>query len=267
MKQLLLLATIVIFVTSCKKEKIALSAGDTPVSDARSVLLKEVVSDLQNLPLFHFEYNSQRFVTTLFTTDQYVIHYQQGRVHDIVNSSNGDSLAYNYHNEQVTAINNFSALTHNKTAGYQLSYYADGKLASIEWIDYSFSPGGTAYKKDSLLYHSDGNLASMEEFSIAGGIYNWEDRKTYSNYDNKTNVDDFLLLQHSSDPLLFLPQVKLQKNNPATGKWVFAQNEFDINYTYNYNGNLPVKKTATRRQVSGNNAGQITQTVDLYSYY
>ena len=53
------------------------------------------------------------------------------------------------------------------------------------------------------------------------------------------------------DTYLFLPQVKLQKNNPLKQQITGVQNDYEITYTYDFQNNLPVKKTGIMTQTRG----------------
>jgi len=89
----------------------------------------------------------------------------------------------------------------------------------------------------------------------------------FSNYDQGTNVDDFYLTKDFFDAYLFLPQVKLQRNNPKEHVITGHQNDYEISYTYEYQNNLTVTKTGMMRQIRGKGSGQSLQITNRFSYY
>ena len=95
----------------------------------------------------------------------------------------------------------------------------------------------------------------------------WVKTVQFSDYDNKTNVDDFYLLEDFFDTYLFLPQVKLQRNNPLKQQVMSPDNDFEILYTYQYRDNLPVKKTGRLTHANGITNGQPGEINNLFNYY
>ena len=76
------------------------------------------------------------------------------------------------------------------------------------------------------------------------------------------NLKDFF------DDVLFLPQVKLQKNNPRRVMMTGLENDYELVNTYEYNSKkLPLKKTTRMKQVRGTGSGQELILTDHYSYY
>ena len=119
-----------------------------------------------------------------------------------------------------------------------------------------------------LTYQADGNLSTIESyFDITGGALSLEKTDRFSNYDNKTNVDDFYLVKEFFDTYLFLPQVKLQKNNPLKQQITGVQNDYEITYTYDFQNNLPVRKTGLMKQTRGSGSGQTLQITNQFNYY
>jgi len=69
------------------------------------------------------------------------------------------------------------------------------------------------------------------------------------------------------DTFLFLPQVKLQLNNPGKAKIIGDVSTFEINYQYEFSNNLPVKKSGTMVQTRGPNVGHSIQVGYQFTYY
>jgi len=269
---ILFLAVIISAFISCKK------ANNTPqpqqpaipVDDARTVLLKDVMAQSLPNPYFHFTYDSLHYVKQInFASglNIYNVEYENKRVKKMTSIISNNSILYSYSNNQVSEINEFSGRTGNKVLSYRLSYNSSNQLIEVLWFEFSDNSNGNLYKKAVLTYQADDNLASIDHYSISAGQLSWTSRDQFSNYDDKTNVDDFYLLEDFFDTYLFLPRVKLQKNNPLKQQINTIQNDYDISYTYKYENNLPVQKTGMLKQTRGAGSGQSLQITDLFNYY
>lgn len=257
----------------CKKNDTILQPQEPafPPDDARTVLLKEVVAQSLPNPYFHFTYDDQRYVTEINFASGFAIYhveYENKRVKKMTNMQNANSLLYSYNNNQVTEINEFSGQTGNKVFSYRFSYNTSHQLTELLWFEFSTNANGNLFKKAILTYQADGNLAAVEHYyNVSGGQLTLEKTDRFSNYDNKTNVDDFYLVKDFFDTYLFLPQVKLQKNNPLKQHITGVQNDYEITYTYDFQDNLPVKKTGMMKRTRGTGSGQTLQITNQFSYY
>lgn len=271
MKQLLLLTAIALTMAGCsKKENQPTPVSPAVVTDANTVLLKEVVSQSLPNPYFHFTYDSLHHVKQINFASGFSIYnveYANKQVSKMTNIKNGNRLIYSYSNNQVSEINEFSGLIGAKIFSYRFTYNNSQQLTSVQWLDYFADSSGNPFKKVILSYYTDGNLESIDQYSTTDGQFTWEVKKKFSNYDTKTNVDDFYLLEDFFDSHLFLPQVKLQKNNPQQQQLIFEQNEFSITYSYSYNGDLPLTKNGLMQQTRGNGHGQTKQIATRFNYY
>src|SRR5689334_25158537 len=108
--------TVLIFViafASCKKDAIETPPTQDPPSDARTILLKDMI--VQNLPspYYHFDYDDSGFITH--------VNYQSGlELYDL-----------SYHNERIDNMMDNTFV--NKT---RLQYiYKDGKVSQINFQD------------------------------------------------------------------------------------------------------------------------------------
>ncbi|HEX4850803.1 MAG TPA: hypothetical protein VFV08_08360, partial [Puia sp.] len=119
-------------------------------------------------------------------------------------------------------------------------------------------------------YFPDGNVKEIREHRPATDSQTEVTFITsYSQYDDKINVDDFSLLQDGfHDNIFLLSGVHIQKNNPLkevrTGDGV----NYTIDYTYtNRNDGAPLTKIGDFVYTNGSQAGQHFQVSTIYSYY
>ena len=241
-----------------------------PLDDARPVLLRQIVAQTLPNPYFHFTYDSLRYVKNInFASgfNIYNVEYDNKRVIKMVNSKDGNYLIYSYRDKQVSEINEFSGLTKQKIFSYRFCYNAEQQLVRVLWFDFFNDGNGNLFKKSELSYQADGNLSIMDHYTVAAGQVNWIKTVQFSQYDNKTNVDDFSLLGDFFDTFLFLPQVKLQKNNPGRQLVTTPEGDFEMAYTYRYEKNLPVEKTATVKERGENVNGELAGTATAFNYY
>jgi len=244
----------------------------TGADDARMVLLKDIVADHLPSPYFHFEYDDQHYAKKIsFASDLFVynVEYHDKRVTRMVNLPNQNSLEYSYNNGHVSEINEFSGTTGNMVYNYAFLYNSRMQLTHVFWITFDHDPGGNIFKRADLAYLPDSNLASINLYYAAnpGDTLTWTSRDEFSDYDNQTNVDDIAVLKDFFGTFLFLPQVKLQKNNPLKEHITSATNEYLITNTYAYQNNLPVTKTSSVDQIRGGTGGGPVQVATHYTYY
>jgi len=263
-------AIMLIAVVGCKKDThYPPQHPPVPVDDARTVLLKDVVAQSLPNPYFRFTYDDQHYVTQInFASglNIYNVEYENKRVKKMTNINNNNTLLYSYHNNRVSEINEFSGTTGNKGLTYQFSYNNNNQLTQVLWWEFFTDSNGKLFKKSVLTYYPDGNLEAIDSYNTGNGPLSLAKRDEFSNYDNQTNVDDFYLLEDFFDSFLFLPQVKLQKNNPKKQLILGEINDFQIDYTYEFQNNLPVKKTGIFRQTRGGNSNPV-QFVNQLTYY
>lgn len=274
MKKITAILLLLWMLASCSKDEPATPAPlplpvDT-MSDARTILLKQVDEQRLPSPYFHFTYDQSKFVTEIAFASAlgvYKVEYENKRVKKLTNTKNGRVLKYSYDKGCVSVIDEFS-LTGEKRFTYQLFYNDAGKLVKLDWIEFSDAANGVLFKRSNMSYHPDGNLATMEVWLNNAGNLELSLKQEFSAYDNTTNVDDFYLLEEFFDSFLYLPQVKMQLNNP--GKHIIKSSitTYDITYTYNFNSQqLPVKKSGVMIQTKGPEQGKTINIGSTYSYY
>ena len=244
-----------------------------PVDDVRTVLLKDVNAQSLPGPYYHFVYDNFHYVKQISFASGFAVYdveYENNRVKMMTNRVNDNIYLYHYSNNRVSEINEFSGAIINKTFSYRLSYNSLNQLSQVNWVFFSNNGRQDTVKKEVLTYLPTGNLAAMDHYysTEPGQPLEWASRDEFSDYDNKLNVDDFSVLKKEFfSPYLFLPQVRLQKNNPGRQHIISAGNEFDIRYSYQYQNGLPVSKTAIVTEKRGGVIEEPKTVTTQFSYY
>jgi hypothetical protein len=261
----------------CKKYNDPLPQEQPPLplpdDDVRTVLLKDINAQSLPGPYYHFTYDSLHYVKQIsFASDfaVYEVKYENKRVVMMTNSVNDNVFIYHYTNNLVTEINEFSGITVNKLYSYRLSYNSSNQLSQVNWVFFSGNGAKDTVKKEVLTYLPTGNLAAIDHYysTSPGQPLEWLSRDEFSDYDNRINVDDFSVLKKDFfSAYLFLPGVRLQKNNPGRQHIVAGGNEFDIRYSYQYQNGLPVSKTATITEKIGTVIQEPKTVTTQFSYY
>lgn len=274
MKHFFVAAAVVFFIICLSCNKSINGEDDQPVTDSRTVLLKEVNVERLPSPYFHFTYNDSNFVTGIdFASGlfSWKVEYEKNRVIRMINNIlvNHDTLSYKYVNNQVASIRHTNANTGAPRWRYDFTYSGKNMLTEIRWWSFPTGTDSTLYRKVILQYYADGNLQQYDDYysDNNGGPVVLTTTVKFTNYDQGNNVDDFYLLKNFFEDLLFLPQVKLQKNNPAHETITGITNDYIIDYSYQYNADkLPVQKNSTLAITKGSNAGQQFTFTDSFSY-
>ena len=269
----LLIVTLVLLMASCSKPVDPKPVPPPPPDDTKAVRLKDVQIDKLPSPYFLFTYNDSGYVTNLdfakgFFTYQF--QYENKRLVKMINTRDNDYLLYQYTDGRVTAIKHIDAVTEKPEWHYAFTYYANNQLKEIRWFAFEDnSKDSLLQRKVVLIYHADGNLAEFDEYlrNVNGEVV-WSGTVEFKSYDQGINVDDFYLFKEFFDDVLFLPQVKLQKNNPKQIIMSGINNDFKIDYTYQYNNkNQPLTKSFNMLQTRGSDAGAHFTGTERFSYY
>jgi hypothetical protein len=261
---------------SCKKhhlpDPVNPGAPDVPV---KHVLLKDINVPNVPSPHYHFEYNADSMVIRAEFESQYTMYdvlYSGGRIRELRNNIfvNHDTLRYSYDN--AGKVKTIKFIDQNDVAYRHAFFTYNGSLIKeIKW-DRKQSDGSFFTDRIlSFVFYADGNVKTITEHQPpTPGIDDYVSVRTFEQYDDKINVDDFSLIHNGIHDHLFLLQgFRIQKNNPA--KETLSVNGIDyaaMNYTYTYNGdNTPSNKAGSFRYLSGQYAGQTFQTNTYYTYY
>jgi hypothetical protein len=269
-KSFLLVSFIGTLLIGCKKNQ---NPINHEISDARKILVKEVEVSALPSPFFHFEYDAQNFVTAIhFANDIKTYHpiYQNKRVIRVnkINTSgfNDGYMLYTYNNQNVIAIDEYNKHS-QKFLKHELSYNNARQLTQIIWKNYT-STSENLYKKIDFDYWEDGNLKNASTYLNNGTELEFMYKDSYSQYDNKECVDDFYLYKQFMESVIFLPQVKLQKNNAHRLETTTPAYTNRVDWQFDFSGNLPIKKTGSMYQIAGPNVGNTPATFyTTFSYY
>ncbi|MEI9809140.1 MAG: hypothetical protein WDO16_15465 [Bacteroidota bacterium] len=257
---------------SCKKDPVKSPA--TPPSDIQTVLLKDVVIQALPSPYYHFDYNDSGYITKAAYSSgfkSYDILYASRRISEIksTHAINKDKLVYQYENGKVSLVKYFNEAGENYKRCF-LSYNVSGLPEEMEWEIKLDAPGFTSERTLSFTYHPDGNLHELKDKKhfIAGRQNESACTDKFEDYDNKVNVDGFMLIHANNDHLILLPGVKWQKNNPRRAIRTGDLINYEIDYTYTYNElNKPVFRNGDMLLTTGTDAGQRFQSHTSFSYY
>lgn len=151
-----------------------------------------------------------------------------------------------------------------------ITYYPDGKLASMDWELKSGTIGYVLVTQLHFTYYADYNVKDITtHLPAVVGLQNeisYTDH--YEDYDTGKNATDFALYQKFNDHLLLLPGIKVQVNNPGKVTRKGTAVDYEINYAYTYNDTkYPVSSAGLLKINSGTDAGKIVNLSTQYSYY
>jgi hypothetical protein len=240
----------------------------TPVA-----LLKEIVVSGLPAPSYHFEYDAAyrvRGAALSAGTRRYEVTWQGDRITRLANTVGArDTLDYLYEGSGQVGVINYVDASGALYAIVTLTY--DGaRLARLERrvkLDGSFVTDRTM----TFAYYDDGNLRDLVEQrpAITGVQTATTTTDHFERYDTGINVDGFALLHdESSDQLILLPGVQLQKSNPAREVFSGGGSDYTVDYSWTYDDrNRPLTRTGTLEFTSGPRTGEQVETRASYSYY
>lgn len=270
---LLTMGVAVLFV-SCKKDHRP-DPVTPPAVIEKHILLKDITVPNLPSPYYHFEYNADSLVNKASFASDYTMYdvlYDGKRIREMRNNIiiNHDTLRYSYDNAgKITMIK----FINTANVIYRLVFfkYSGDLIKEIEWDQRVGDIGYIIDRTLDFTFYADGNVKTITEHRPpVNGTPDYVSVKSFEQYDNKVNVDDFMLVHDGIHDHLFLLQgFRLQKNNP--GKEMLSVNGTDyysIDYTYTYNtDNTPTDKAGNFLYLSGQYAGQRFQTNTFYTYY
>lgn len=258
----------------CKKEHRP-GPVEPPVTTSKHIVLKDITIPNLPSPYYHFEYNADSLVTKAdFASDftVYDVLYNGNKIREMRNNIlvNHDTLRYVYDNPGKLVMIGF---INDANVMYRHVFFAynGDQIREIQWDHKEGNVGFLIDRTLSFTFYADGNVKTITERRppIAGADESVS-VKTFEQYDDKINIDDFSLIHDGFHDHLFLLQgFRLQKNNPK--KEMLSVNGTDlytVDYTYTYNtDNTPSNKAGNLLYLSGQYAGQRFQTNSFYTYY
>jgi hypothetical protein len=274
-KNLITLCLLVITIASCKKDNADPIPGDTdkptttPFEDIR---LKDIIIPRLPSPYYHFEYDQNgKMNIASFASDliRYHVNYSDHKVSEMRNTFFNSKSGLRFLYDSTGKITTVNYLDDDGSIGKKVTLTYNGPLLTGLQREAIVNNNFVVNKTMSLSYYADSNLSELkmhypafegnEEIHL---VYN------FSNYDNKSNVDDFSLLHNDFfDQLIFLPGVRIQKNNPMI-ETLKGGNDYVVEYTYEYNDkDLPVSKSGDLLFTKGTDSGKHFQLHTAYTYY
>jgi hypothetical protein len=266
---LTLIVAVCTFFTACKKEDDSELPPPKPPG-TKVGLLKDLVAQSLPSPLYHFDYTNEGLTTGIsFASGFYIyeLSYVNERLNKMLNLPNGNALFYEYKNGRVTSIR--EKRPNNSVVWHYTFTYDKELVKEIRWyIAAASGADSLLYRKVLLSYFTDGNLERYIDYrDITGQSLELVQTVEYSNYDQGKNVDDFNQLKEFFDHLLYLPGVRLQKNNAQKILIKGHVNDYEVTDSWTYQNNLPVIKQSKIKQTKGANAGKEIVASTTYSYY
>ena len=238
-----------------------------------AVLLKDI--DVASLPspYYHFEYEPAGRVSRLSFASDFLIYdvvYQNGRIAELRNNTAGnqDRLQYVYDAAGRVQTVNYLDPTGTVFAKVRLTYDGD-KLSRLD-RERKLQTGFTVEKTMSFSYYADGNLEEIVDHRPA---INGQEATTtvdrFEQYDDNINVAAFGLIHNDFfDHVVLLPNVQLQKGNPARETFTGGSVDYRFDYTYTYDAQQrPLIQDGTATILTGPDAGRIVPLHTAFSYY
>jgi hypothetical protein len=262
--------TSVLVLASCSDDRHVTGPPPPPTP----VLLKDIVIDRLPSPYYHFDYDAnQRASAVSFASgfNSYDLIYDGGRISELRSNTlfNHDRLVYGYDDGNRVASVKYT--DENGIVFTILFFRYNGQQLTELVRDRRVTGGFVIDKTMSFTYYPDGNLLELTEHRPAlEGIQpeaTTVDR--FEGYDDKINVDAFSLIHDDFfDHLVLLPEVQLQKGNPAHVTHTGDGDHYTVDYTYLYDSrHRPLRKSGELVFFSGPLSGQHFPLSTVFSYY
>lgn len=256
-------------VLACSDSQSPGGGGGSPVA-----LLKDVNVTSLPSPYYHFEYGSGGQITRVaFASDflSYNVVYQVGRITELHDSTAGnrDRLQYVYDLAGRVARVDYIDPTNTIFARVTLTYDGD-RLIRLD-RERTLAGAMTLNKTMTFSYGADGNLEEIVDHrpEISGQQAASTTIDRFEQYDDGVNVEAFGLIHNDFfDHVVLLPDVRLQRGNPAREFFTGGGVDYRFDFTYTYDAQQrPVLKTGTATILTGPDSGQVTPLSTAYSYY
>jgi hypothetical protein len=224
-------------------------------------------------PYYHFEYDSGGRISRVSFASGFLIYdvgYQDGRIAELRNISlaNMDRLRYLYDGAGRVETVDYVHSTDTVFARVRLTYDGD-RLIRLD-RERMLDSGFTIEKTLSFSYSADGNLQEIVDHRPA---LNGQPATTtvdrFEQYDDNVNVDAFGLIHNDFfDHVVLLPDVALQRGNPAREFFSGGSVDYRFDYTYTYDEQKrPLTKAGTATILTGPDSGRTIPLSTTFSYY
>jgi len=268
--KLAIAVTAVLVLTSCSSD----STVAPPPPGPDPILLKDIVLDRLPSPYYHFEYDAAHRISAVSFASgltHYDVAYDGDRIKELRNNIlvNQDRLVYVYDDAgRVVSVR----YTDSDGIVFTVLFfrYSGQQLTELE-RDRRVTGGFIIDKTMSFSYYPDGNLLELTEHRPA--IEGFQPEATtvdrFEGYDSGINVDAFDLIHDDFfDHLVLLPDVQLQKGNPARVIHTGDGDNFIVDYTYTYDSrHRPLGRNGDLAFTTGPDAGQHFPISATFSYY
>jgi hypothetical protein len=240
----------------------------------KKILLKDITIPHLPSPYYHFEYGPDSSVVKVSFDSglaNYDVIHGNGRISEMRDNIivNHDTLRYIYDNNGKIGLINF---INDRGVSYRHAFfnYNGQQVKEIEWDHLVGNIGNIIDRTLSFDYFPDGNVKEIREHRpTIDGSQELNFATQFDQYDDKINVDDFMLTHDGINDHLFLfDGFRLQKNNPGKETHTGDGTNYTINYTYTYNNDsTPTVKLGDLLFTSGPDSGTRFQSHQFYSYY
>ena len=274
MKRLIvLISTVALVFGSCKKEG---NIVDTPPPTGKELALKTIVYQHLPSPYYQFEYDVSGNITKAgFASGAffYDVQYDGNHIREMKSTAASTKIRTLYEYDNTGKIVFIKIISEDGSAILKrcfLTYDELNRLKELEWETNSATGGFILQRTVSFSYYADGNVFEKKDqrHFIEGKQSEALYIDRFEQYDNKLNVDGFTLLHETSEHLVLLPGVVLQRNNPGKNIRTGDGINYEITYHYSYNSDkYPLQRAGSMLLTNGPQAGQRFQLNASYSYY
>ena len=239
------------------------------------VLLKDMIVANLPSPYYHFEYAPSGQITRVSFASQfldYSVRYQNARITELRDSAVGNFNRLEYHYDAVGRVDTVN-YHDNSGALYArvLLTYSGSQLVRLDRERMLDTLGLVLEKTMTFSYYPDGNVQDIVDHrpEVAGRQADGTSVDHFEQYDDNVNVDAFGLIHNDFfDHIVLLPNVVLQKGNPARETFTSADIHYRFDYTYTFDGSKrPLTKGGTATVLSGPDSGQVIPLSTTFSYY
>lgn len=234
--------------------------------DSVKYKIKEITIDGLPSPYLRFLYHAEGLIHEIKQESnlyQYQLQYEDHKLTSMINKANldFDSLQYQYEGDRVVKIYR-STVSLGKMEEISLFYDMAGRLKELNWLKLAT---GKVFKKLVLQYGPDNNMHQYEEYYQQTDTLLKTATHIFSGFDKNINVTSNLIIRDIH--YLHLPGIRLQRNNPAEELVLSGNRDMHINFSYEYQQQLPVSKLSKMKITRGDGMGLERMNNTSITYY